>query len=547
MMQSQFNNYISDNHLFTKKDKLLVAVSGGVDSMALLCLLWTAGYNFGVAHCNFQLRGEESDGDERFVELFAPYIAPYFHKKRFDTEGSASDKKTGIQETARDLRYAWFEELRQSFDYQYILTAHHASDSIETVVFNLTRGTGLRGLTGIKPKKGYIIRPLLFASKTDIVAYAEQYKIPFREDSSNKNDKYARNLIRHSIIPELKKINPEFENTIKNTTRNLNETQDLMNYFVDKLRSELIKINKNQTLISINKLKELPSTKTVLLELIKNFGFNAQQVESIILNNKIGSKFYSKTHELLIDRSDFIIQSVDYQQNTRNKQLKTQNTEGSILYIFEDTETIGFNNSLIKSELTGLIKNQLITNESSTLNSDKLVVNSSIRNELIGTQLTQLNSDELITNKSTELNDYQPNGNELINNKSIESSNYQLIINKSIELNPIISADKNVVQLNYEQLIFPLKLRNWQVGDRFQPFGMNGKSQLVSDYFQQQKLSEFDKKKVLILENGDGRICWIVGFRLAEPFKLLAMTKEIFKIAFISTDEDPSVVRFICF
>ena len=432
-MQSQFNSYISDNRLFTKKDKLLVAVSGGADSMALLCLLWTEGYNFGVAHCNFQLRGEESDADERFVELFATYITPYFHKKRFDTEGSASDKKTGIQETARDLRYAWFEELRQTFDYQYILTAHHASDSVETVFFNLTRGTGLRGLTGIKPKNGYLIRPLLFAAKSDILAYVKQYKVPFREDASNESNKYSRNLIRHLIIPELKKINPEFENTIKNTIQNLNETQDLMDYFVNKMRSELIKTNKNQTLISINKLKELPSNKTVLFELIKDFGFNAQQVESIILNNKIGNKFYSKTHELLIDRSDFIIQLIDYQQNiqnfslkTQNPKLKTPNTEESYFYIFEDTKTINFNNSLIKNELTELNKNQLITDELIPLNSDKLAVNSLIKNESITNKLTKLNSSELITNKSKELNDYQLNSDELIANKSIELHDYQL-------------------------------------------------------------------------------------------------------------------------
>ena len=232
----------------------------------------------------------------------------------------------------------------------------------------------------------------------------------------------------------------------------------------------------------------------------------------------------------MIDRSDFIIQLIDYQQNTQNLQLKTQNlklktqnTEGSVFYIFEDTKTINFNNSLIKNELTELNKNQLITDELTALDSDKLVANSLNKDDLISTQLTQSNSDELIANKSTELN------------------NYQLIINKSIELNPIINTNKNIAQLNYAQLIFPLKLRHWQIGDRFQPIGMNGKSQLVSDYFQQQKLSEFDKKKVLILENGDGRICWIVGFRLAEPFKLLAMTKEILKISFSFMDTYPSV------
>ena len=251
------------------------------------------------------------------------------------------------------------------------------------------------------------------------------------------------------------------------------------------------------------------------------------------MNNKIGNKFYSKTYELVIDRSDFIIQLIDYQQNTQNIQLETQNTEGSVFYIFEDTKTINFDDLLIKNELTELIKNQLISNELSTLDSDELVPNSLIKNELIDNRLTQLNSDKLITNKSIELNNYQLNNHELIANKSTELNNYQLVTHKSIELNSIIDTNKNIAQLNYAQLVFPLKLRHWQVGDRFQPLGMNGKSQLVSDYFQQQKLSEFDKRKVLILENGDGRICWIVGFRLAEPFKLLAMTKEIFKISLV--------------
>ena len=440
-MHIKFNNYIVDNNLFTKEDKLLVAISGGVDSMALLCLLWENGYNFGVAHCNFQLRGEESEADEQFVERFASFVTDKCHKKRFDTEGYALEKKIGTQEAARDLRYAWFEELRQTFDYQYILTAHHASDSVETMLFNLSRGTGLKGLTGIKSKNGYLIRPLLFASKMDILSYVKEYKIAFREDSSNETDKYARNLIRHSIVPKFKKLNTEFEQNALNTIDKLNDAQNLIDFIINKMRADIVSVKNNQTFIPINKLKELPAIKTVLFELIKEFNFNEHQIKLIIEDNKTGNKYVSKTHELLIDRTHFIIQSIENQQNT----------EGAYFEILENVSTVNFANC--------------------TLN-----------------------------------------------------------LIKSMGLNRGIIKNKDIAQLNYQQLIFPLKLRYWQLGDRFQPIGMNGKSQLISDYFQQQKLSEFDKKQVLILENGDGRICWIVGFRLAEPFKLLKYTKEILTI-----------------
>ena len=452
-MRFKFENYISENNLFTKKDKLLVAVSGGADSMALLCLLWENNYDFGIAHCNFQLRGEESNGDEVFVERFASFITRNFHKKRFDTEGSALANKKSIQETARDLRYAWFEELRQKYDYQYILTAHHGSDSVETMLFNLSRGTGLKGLTGIKPKNGHIIRPLLFANKNDILSYVKEYKILFRHDTSNETDKYARNFIRHNIVSQLTELNPEFEQNALNTINRLEETQQLIDFSINAIRSKIVKTNAHQTLISINQLKLMPANKTILFELIKDFGFNGQQVLAILTDAKTGAKFFSATHELLIDRTNFIVQNIDNQENTKKNKTPNSGTDGRYFEISEKT-------------------------------------------------------------------------------KSLNIKGCQLSFNKLKELNPTIIKDINTAQLNYTQLIFPLKLRHWHIGDRFQPLGMNGNSQLVSDYFQQQKLSEFDKKNVWILENGDGRICWIVGFRIAEPFKLLETTKEILTIKY---------------
>jgi tRNA(Ile)-lysidine synthase len=442
-MQLKFDNFIDENNLFTKKDKLLVAVSGGVDSMALICLLWENNYDFAIAHCNFQLRGEESEDDEKFVERFASFMTKNFHKKDFDTEGYAAVQKISIQHAARDLRYAWFEELRQKYEYQYIVTAHHASDSVETMLFNLSRGTGLKGLTGIKAKNGVVVRPLLFASKKDIWAYVEAHDIVYREDSSNKFDKYARNFIRNVVIPEWKKLNPEFEQNVLNTIQRLNDAQELMNYSLGLIKNKIVKTINNQTLIAINELKELPAYKTVLFELIKAFGFNSEQVESIIANDKTGAKFYSSTHELLVDRTNFIVQTIDNQQNT----------EGASFLISKRTKAVSFNDC-------------------------------------------------------------------------------QLFLNKTTGLNTEIIKDKNVAQLDFAQLIFPLKLRHHKTGDRFQPLGLHNQSQLVSDYFQQQKLSEFDKKKVWILENGDGKICWIIGFRMAESFKLLEQTKEILVIKY---------------
>jgi tRNA(Ile)-lysidine synthase len=457
-MRLKFDNYISENKLFTRRDKLLVAVSGGADSMALLCLLWENNYDFGIAHCNFQLRGDESDADEKFVERFAGFVTTNFHKRRFDTEGVAMAQKKSIQETARDLRYEWFEELRQKYEYQYVLTAHHASDSIETMLFNLSRGTGLKGLTGIKPKNGYVIRPLLGATKADVLAYIEEYKIPFREDSSNESDKYSRNFIRHQVVTKFDELNPDFEQNVLNTIYRLEEAQKLIEFSIKSIRTQIVKTSGSQTRIALEELKKMPSNKTILFEILKEYGFNGQQVFDILNDAKTGAKFYSSTHELLIDRTDIIVQLIDKQRDND----------------FTRTFTEGYRTVVVKQGYFNI--------------SEKT--------------------------------------------KAVSFNDCKLVMMKLSEQKPAINTNKNTAQLNYAQLIFPLKLRHWQTGDRFQPIGMNGNSQLLSDYFQQQKLSEYDKKNVWILENGDGRICWVVGYRIAEPFKLMEKTKEYLEIKF---------------
>jgi tRNA(Ile)-lysidine synthase len=343
-MKHKFNQYIIENQLFTKKDKLLVAVSGGVDSIVLCHLLKQSGYDFDIAHCNFQLRGEESNGDEIFVGNYASEMGVKCHKIRFDTEGASKKEKTGIQETARNLRYEWFENIRQQFDYQCIVTAHHASDNVETVLFNLARGTGIQGLKGILPKNGYIVRPLLGLKKEDILLFSTVKRLAFREDSSNKTDKYARNFIRQHIIPDFKTINPDFENTMVENMGRFKELETLLNHFIEPIKANCLKLIDNQYFIDKKALTQYPAVSTILFELLKDFNFNNSQVKQILYNQsdktKVGTKFYSVTHELLIDRAFYVVKTIETPENT-------QNTEGGYFLIEKNQSSLNIPNTSI--------------------------------------------------------------------------------------------------------------------------------------------------------------------------------------------------------
>ena len=296
--------------LSKSSDRFLLAGSGGVDSMVLADMLLKINRKFALAHCNFSLRGEESDGDEALVAAFAEKNSIPFFVKKFETEKYARENKIGIQEAARNLRYQWFEILIQSHDYQLIVTAHHLNDSAETLLLNLIKGTGLSGLHGIPPRRGNIIRPLLHFSKEELKSYARKNQIKYREDSSNSSEKYNRNLIRNSVIPTLKKVNPAFEKTMAENINRFTAIEAVFNFFIKKIESEIVDKNGDAGKISIQKLRHLPRPATILFEILKPFGFNFDQSVKIItaLDSEPGRIFQAPRCRLLVDREFLFLQ-----------------------------------------------------------------------------------------------------------------------------------------------------------------------------------------------------------------------------------------------
>ena len=330
---NRFKENIITNNLFSAKDKLLLAVSGGVDSVVLCELCKQAGYDFIILHCNFQLRGEESEGDEKFVRSLGEKYKVEVKVKRFETEKFADERKVSIQEAARNLRYQWFFELCYNYvedntksnergvsgwhtrgPFRFVLTAHHSDDNIETVLMNFFRGTGLHGLTGIPSFQNYVRRPLLPFSKNELIDFAKESSLEYVEDSSNLSSKYTRNFFRNEIIPAITKAYPEVKANLLDNIDRFKEIEKLYGLAVSGIKKKLVKEKANEKHIPIKQLMTY-NNRALIYEIIKEFGFGEKQIEEVIkLADSDSGKFIDAPdshYRIIKHRHWFIISPVN--------------------------------------------------------------------------------------------------------------------------------------------------------------------------------------------------------------------------------------------
>jgi tRNA(Ile)-lysidine synthase len=435
----EFKQYIEQQKLCNLDNRILVAVSGGIDSVVMLDLFVEASYQIAIAHCNFQLRGKESDGDEQFVKNLGEKYGIKVFAKSFETKDYANYQKLSIQEAARDLRYSWFEELLYENDFDYVAVGQHADDQVETFFINLLRGSGLAGLRGMPLKRGNIIRPLLFANRKQIIMHTEENDLNFREDSSNKEDTYLRNKIRLNLLPELEKLHTKAPVAIVESMNNLNEADVLLKQLMDEKYNSLFSEKEGFILVSKDDVVKLQPMDSWLFYLMKRFGFNRDTTNSMtdaIIRMQIGQSFVSETHEAIIDRKNLLIRPM---------------TEIDLKEYFVQRR---------QDKIT-----------------DPLILNF-----------------ERIPNSETFK----------------------------------IKSDARVAQLDEGKLTYPLKIRRWQHGDRFTPFGMKG-SKLLSDFFIDNKINLFEKQNIWLLISGND-IVWVIGHRISEKYKITRQTETVLAV-----------------
>jgi tRNA(Ile)-lysidine synthase len=499
LLQS-FKDFTATEHLFSPKDKLLLAVSGGVDSVVLCELCHQAGLDFIIAHCNFQLRGDESERDEAFVRQLAKKYNRELLVRRMDTQGYAAAHKCSIQVAARELRYDWFREVtgqtRQTDPAQpgisnvdpafpqgatdpafsiapasvhplpqWILTAHHLDDNIETLLMNFFKGTGIAGLRGILPRQGNIVRPLLFAHKDALNDFAKDHQLSWVEDSSNISDKYTRNYFRHQVIPLVQQLYPGAVHNLADNIPRFREIELLYRQSVQQYKLKLLEYKGSEVHIPVLKLKKSAPLPTLVYEIIVDFGFSPQQVEGVIdlLDSESGKYIRSATHRILKNRNWLIIAA----------------------YPTALSETI-----LIESP------------------EDKIIYeNGELKLELLSVQ----NTASLISRPGTA---QSPDSRPAASNSSSPALK--------------ISSDPRIALLDAGAIQFPLLLRKWRQGDYFYPLGLKKKKKL-GRFFIDNKLSLADKEKVWVIEMNK-KIIWVVGLRIDDRFRITPQTRQTLKI-----------------
>lgn len=344
-MQECLRNHINQNLSFLNESKLLIAISGGLDSVLLTHVCHALKLDIALAHCNFKLRGKESDDDEAFVIELANRLNLEVFVEHFKTEDYASHEKLSIQMAARELRYEWFFDVAERLEFDYILTAHHADDNLETFLINLSRGTGISGLTGIPEINDNIVRPLLPFSRDELEAYAKANNLKWREDSSNNSDKYLRNKLRHHVIPLLKEATPELLHNFKRTLENLNDTADIVDESLNAVAKRAIEtIDDHQIKFKISEFKKVNNPKAYLFEMFKDYGFSEWYDVTNLLGAQSGKQVFSETHRLIKDREHLILTELafdDIESYVINKDNTKFQTPIGILFFDEADALFG--------------------------------------------------------------------------------------------------------------------------------------------------------------------------------------------------------------
>jgi len=314
-MYNGFLRYNADEKLFSHDDNILVGVSGGIDSVVLAHLFNHNETRFAIAHCNFNLRGNESDEDENFVKNLSEDFGVQLYTVSFQTSEYASEKGISIEMAARELRYDWFEKIANEHGFTKIAVAHHLDDTLETFILNLSRGTGIRGLSGIKPAVGKIIRPLLFATRKEIELYASENNLDFRFDSSNDDIHFRRNKVRHKILPLIEELNPAFRENLCQTIQNLAATEKIYTEKINEVKKLVVHEEGCWTIIDKEELQNFKPTPVYLFEILRTFGFNPSTISKVSesINASPGSQFFSSSHRLVIDRKSLIVMPIEKQ------------------------------------------------------------------------------------------------------------------------------------------------------------------------------------------------------------------------------------------
>jgi tRNA(Ile)-lysidine synthase len=435
-MLEKFLKYIEKNQLFSTSDRVLLAISGGIDSVVMSYLFFQAKFQFGIVHCHFSLR-PEADEEADFVKALAEKFAVPFYFKKFETETFAKNEKISIQMAARQLRYDFFEQIRSENQYDYIATAHHLNDSLETAILNFAKGTGIAGLRGILPKNAFVVRPMLFATRQEIENFAQENQIAYREDSSNASEKYQRNFIRHQIVPRLaEQINPHLVENFAETAQKLLFAEKLQKNYFENLTK---KIWHKKGVVYYLDLSE-GCEAVVLHHFLEPLGFSFRQCLQMQENEQVGSDFFSENYWAVRDRRQFVITPTSFRQDITEK-----------YYINAKQETL-------------------------------------------------------------------------------QTDFFSLEIKISETLPVRFASPHEALYFDAEKLHFPLVVRAWQEGDKFQPLGMKG-TRMVSDFLIDEKVPKNLKKRIFVLESGK-EITGILGMRSSEKFKIDASTQKVLMVAF---------------